>query len=118
MLPALKFSLGDPIFIVDFWGTVIALPIALFLVFWLSNVKNKVGVIGGALVGILIGFLGVLCIVGTLIHPQPLPNVDGVATFFSTVLLNSALGLAAGILADLIISRRNENDYRRNVQHE
>jgi len=118
MLPALKFSLGDPIFIGDFWGTVLALPIALFLAFWLSNVKNKVTVIGGALVGVLIGFLGILCIVGTLIHPNPLPNVDGVAVFFSTVLLNAALGLTVGILTDLIISRRNENDYRRNVQHE
>ncbi len=118
MLPALKFSLGDPIFIGDFFGTVIALPAALFLVFWLSNVKNKLAVIGGALVGILIGFLGVLCVVGTLIHPQPLPNVDGVATFFSTLLLNSALGLSAGILTDLIISRRNAANYRRQVQHE
>ena len=118
MLPALKFSLGDPIFIGDFWGTVIALPVALFLAFWLSNVKNKVAVIGGALVGILIGFLGILCVVGTLIHPDPLPHVDGVATFFSTVLLNSALGLAAGILTDLVISQRNARDYRRQVQHE
>ena len=118
MLPALKFSLGDPIFIGDFWGTVIALPIALFLAFWLSNVKNKVGVIIGALVGILIGFLGILCVVGTLIHPEPLPHVDGVATFFSAVLLNSALGLAAGILTDLIISQRHERDYRRQIQHE
>ncbi len=118
MLPALKFSLGDPIFIGDFWGTIIALPVALFLAFWLSNVKNKAGVIVGALIGVIIGFLGVLCFVGTLIHPQPLPHVDGVATFFSTVLLNSALGLATGIIADLIIARRSERDYRRQVQHE
>lgn len=118
MLPALKFSLGDPIFIGDFWGTLLALPIALFLAFWLSNVKNKAAVIGGALVSILIGFLGVLCVVGTLIHPHPLPNVDGVATFFSTLLLNSALGLSAGILIDVVIARRNERDYRRQVQHE
>lgn len=118
MLPALKFSLGDPIFIGDFWGTLISLPVALFLAFWLSNVKNKVAVIGGALVGVIIGFLGVLCIVGTLIHPDPLPYVDGVATFFSTVLFNSALGLSAGILTDLVISRRNERDYRRQVQQE
>ncbi|GAC1652064.1 MAG: hypothetical protein NVS4B12_23260 [Ktedonobacteraceae bacterium] len=118
MLPALKFSLGDPIFIGDFWGTVLALPIALFLAFWLSNVKNKVTVIGGALVGVLIGFLGILCIVGTLIHPNPLPHVDGVATFFSTLLLNSALGLSAGILIDVVVARRNERDYQRQVQHE
>jgi len=118
MLPALKFSIGDPIFIGDFWGTLISLPAALFLAFWLSNVKNKVAVIGGALVGILIGFLGILCVVGTLIHPEPLPHVDGIATFFSSVLLNSALGLTAGILTDLIIAQRNERDYRRQVQHE
>ncbi len=115
---ALKFSLGDPIFIGDFWGTIIALPIALFLAFWLSNVKNKAGVVIGAFVGILIGFLGVLCIVGTLIHPDPLPHVDGVATFFSTVLLNSVLGLIGGIVTDLIIAQRNDRDYRRQVQHE
>ena len=118
MLPALKFSLGDPIFIGDFWGTILALPIALFLAFWLSNVKNKVAVVGGALLGIVLGFLGILCVVGTLIHPQPLPHVDGVATFFSTLLLNSALGLAFGIATDLIIAQRNERDYRRQVQHE
>lgn len=118
MLPALKFSLGDPIFIGDFWGTILSLPVALFLAFWLSNVKNKAAVIGGALVGVLIGFLGILCVVGTLIHPDPLPHVDGVATFFSSVLLNSALGLSAGILMDLIIAQRNERDYRRQVQHE
>lgn len=118
MLPALKFSLGDPIFIGDFWGTIIALPVALFLAFWLSNVKNKVGVVIGAFIGILIGFIGILCIVGTLIHPDPLPHVDGVATFFSTVLLNSVLGLVGGIVTDLIIAQRSERDYRRQVQHE
>ncbi|GAC1393604.1 MAG: hypothetical protein NVS4B11_22610 [Ktedonobacteraceae bacterium] len=118
MLPALKFSLGDPIFIGDFWGTIIALPIALFLAFWLSNVKNKAAVVGGAFVGILIGFIGVLCWVDTLIHPNPLPNVDGVATFFSTLLLNAALGLVGGIITDLIVARRSERDYRRQVQHE
>ena len=118
MLPALKFSLGDPIFIGDFWGTLLSLPVALFLAFWLSNVKNKAVVIGGALIGVLIGFLGILCVVGTLIHPDPLPHVDGVATFFSAVLLNSALGLSAGILMDLIIAQRNGRDYRHQVQHE
>ncbi len=118
MLPALKFSLGDPIFIGDFFGMVLALPVALFLAFWLSNVKNKIAVIGGAFGGVVLGFLIILCWVGTLIRPTPLPNVDGIATFFSSVLLNSALGLSAGILIDLIIARRSDKDYRRQVQHE
>ncbi len=108
----------NDIFIGDFWGTILALPVALFLAFWLSNVKNKIAVIGGALVGILLGFLGILAIVGTLIRPTPLPHVDGVATFFSSLLLNSALGLALGIITDLIIANRNERDYRRQMQHE
>ena len=106
------------IFIGDFWGTILAVPVALFLAFWLSNVKNKVAVIGGALVGILIGFFGILCIVGTLIRPTPLPNVDGVSVFFSAVLLNAALGLAFGIATDFIIANRNERNYRQQVEHE
>ena len=106
------------IFIGDFWGTVLAVPVALFLAFWLSNVKNKFAVIGGALVGILLGFFGILCVVGTVFRPTPLPNVDGVAVFFSSVLLNSALGLIFRIATDLIIANRNERDYRREIQHE
>ena len=106
------------IFIGDFWGTVLSVPIALFLAFWLSNVKNKIAVIGGALIGILLGFFGILCIVGTVFRPTPLPNVDGVTIFFSALLLNSALGLIFGIGTDLIIANRNERNYRREVQHE
>jgi len=47
-----------------------------------------------------------------------LPHVDGVATFFSSVLLDAALGLATGIVTDLLIARRSDKDYRRQAQHE
>jgi len=118
MLPALKVSIGDPIFIGAFWGMVLALPIAPFLAFWISNVKNKIAVIAGAFGGVVLGFLIMLCFVGTLIRPDPLPHVDGVATFFSSVLLDAALGLATGIVTDLLIARRSDKDYRRQAQHE
>ena len=118
MLPALKFSLGDPIFIGDFFGMILALPISLFLAFWISNVKNKAAVVGGAFAGVVLAFLIILCWVGTLIHPTPFPGANGASTFFGSVLFCSVLGLIAGIVTDLIVAARNSRDYRRQIEHE
>lgn len=109
----------NDIFIGDIWGTLLSMPIALFLVFWLSNVRNKIAVIAGAIIGILLGFFGILFFVGTLVNGRPLTNVNGIEAFFSSLLLNSALGLIFGIVTDLVIVSRNERKYRRQeVQHE
>ena len=112
MLPALKIPI-DGTFIADFWGFVIALPTSLFLAFWLSEVKNKTSVVTGAFAGALLGFIVILGWVGTLIYTQPLPNANPPATFFGSVLMCSVLGLAAAIILDLVVARRNRRDYRR-----
>ncbi len=118
MLPALKLSLGDPIFIGDFFGMLLALPIALFLAYWLSDVKKKSSVIIGAFIGIVVGFIGILCWVDTLIHPSPLPGANGLATFFGSIFICSVLGLTGAIITDLVVATRNQRDYRRQIEHE
>jgi hypothetical protein len=98
----------------DIFGCMLALPISLFLAFWISAVKSRVAVVIGALLGCLLGFLGILAWAwsGTLTH------VDGGATFFSAVLLCSVAGLSAGILTDLLIARKSRKDYLRSTAHE
>ncbi|QBD83606.1 PTS sucrose transporter subunit IIBC [Ktedonosporobacter rubrisoli] len=113
MAPAINVDITNFIFVADFWGFVLALPIALFLAFWLSAVKSKGAVVFGAFVGALIGFLAILAWVGTLIFDKPMPNANGAAIFFGSVLLCSAAGLSLGILVDLLIARRRSRDYRR-----
>jgi len=111
-LPALQVPI-DGVFIGDFWGFILALPIALFLAYWLSDVKNRMVVVIGAFIGALLGFLIILGWVGTLIFNTPLPGANGGATFFGSVLLCSTLGLAGAIIFDLIVARRSARDYRR-----
>lgn len=111
-LPALKIPI-DGTFIADLCGFILALPISLFLAFWLSEVKNRMTVVMGAFAGSLLGFLAILGLVGTLIFDQPLPNANPPATFFGSVLLCSVLGLSAAIILDLIVAQRNRRDYRR-----
>lgn len=111
-LPALKIPL-DGIFLGDFFGFLLALPLSLFLAYWISDVKNRMVVVLGAFVGALLSFIVILGIVGTLIYDQPLPNASGIATFFSSLLMSSILGLAGGIILDLIVASRNSRDYRR-----
>ena len=105
-------------FIADFWGALIALPLALGVTFWVSNVKNKVAVVGGAALGILLGFIGILLWLGPVFHTNPLPNTDPVAAFFGTLFLCAVLGLIFGLVSDLVIASRNERDYRRQLMHE
>jgi hypothetical protein len=113
MGPALIINPGDGYFIADLFGFILALPVALFLVFWMSSVKRRGVVVAGAFLGALIGFLIILGWVDTLIYNTPLPNASAAATFFGSLLICSVLGLAGGILADLIVARMSRRDYRR-----
>ncbi|TMB84433.1 MAG: PTS sucrose transporter subunit IIBC [Chloroflexi bacterium] len=111
-LPALKIPI-DGFFIADLCGFILALPISLFLAFWLSEVKNRMTVVIGAFAGALLGFLAVLGLVDTLIFDQPLPDATPAGTFFGSVLLCSVLAISAAIILDLIVARRTRRDYRR-----
>ncbi|SRR6266568_1634623 len=115
-LPALRVNPGDPLFIGDLFGFILAMPVALFLAFWLSAVKNRAVVVVGAFAGTLIGFLGILGWVDTLIYNTPLPGTNGPVTFFGSVLICSIAGLAAAMILDLIVARMTSRNYRRSAQ--
>lgn len=116
LLPTLNLDPGSGITIGAFFGFLLALPVSLFLAYWLTSVKNRFAVVTGAFAGSLLGFIVILCFVGTLLFNTPLPGANGISTFFSAILLCSILGLSAAILTDLIIARRNSRDYRRRQQ--
>ena len=105
----------DTVFISGLFGFIIALPLALFMVYWMSAVKNRKMVIFGAFIGDLIGFIIILGWLGTLVYTTPFPGAEsnGIAIFFGAVLFNSMLGLAGGIIFDLLVARANRADYRR-----
>ena len=111
-LPAMKVPI-DGLFIANLFGFILAVPVTLFLAFWLSEVKSRSTVVLGAFVGNLLGFLAILGWVGTLIFDQPLPNANPPATFFGSILACSILGLSTAIILDLIVAQRNRADYRR-----
>jgi hypothetical protein len=113
-----RMNIGDPIFIGDFWGLVLALPISLFLAYWLSAVKNHFAVISGAFIGALLAFFIILAWAGPLITNKPLLGANGGAVFFGSVLLCTILGLSGGILIDLLLANRHGEDYRRQAAHE
>lgn len=92
-LPLLIINLSDPIFIGAIFGFLLSAPVALFLAYWISDVKKKMAAILEAFVGSFIGLVGVLSWVDTLVFPTPLPKADGVSTFFSTILLCSIQGI-------------------------
>ena len=118
MGPALQVPI-DGIFIADFVGFLISLPVALFLAFWMSAVKSRWVVVLGSFVGDFIGFVFILGWVGTLIYNTPLPGANPAAVFFGALLLCSTLGIAGGIILDLIVARLTRRDYRRqSVVHE
>ncbi|GAC1358903.1 MAG: hypothetical protein NVS2B12_30990 [Ktedonobacteraceae bacterium] len=112
------FSLGDPVFIGDFFGLLISLPIALFLAFWMSAVKNRAAVVIGAFIGALLGFLIILVWASPLIFNTPLPGISGASAFFGGALFCSIMGLIGGIVMDLVVASRSARDYRRQVSHE
>ena len=102
-----------------FWGALfgllLSLPIALFLAFWISAVRNRAAVVFGAFLGGIIAFLIVLGWVGTLVYNTVLPGASGGPVFFGSVLFCAAVELTFGIGFDLLIARANRRDYRRTV---
>ncbi|HEU5374501.1 MAG TPA: PTS sucrose transporter subunit IIBC [Ktedonobacteraceae bacterium] len=100
-----------------FWGALfgllLSLPIALFLSFWMSAVRNRAAVVFGAFLGGIIGFLIILGWAGTLIYDTVLPGASGGPVFFGSVLFCSAVELAFGMGFDLLIARVNRHHYRR-----
>ncbi len=108
-------DIGNPVFVGGLFGFLLSLPIALFLAFWLSNVKNRIAVIAGAFVGALLGFLIIQAWAGTLIFNSSLAGANGGSAFFGCALFCSAMGLVGGILSDLLVARRNTRDYRRQI---
>jgi hypothetical protein len=109
------------IFIGDFWGFLLSIPVSLFLAFWLSSVKKRGAVVAGAFVGALLGFLIILA--WALLIPlsttnQPLPGANPGAVFFGSILFCSVLGLSGGILTDLLVAGKNRRDYLRSAAQE
>ncbi|HEV2655130.1 MAG TPA: PTS sucrose transporter subunit IIBC [Ktedonobacteraceae bacterium] len=113
LLPTLKVNIADPIFIGAFFGFLLALPISLFLAYWISAVKSRSAVVVGAFAGALLGFLVLLGWAGTLIFNTPLPGANGGNVFFGSVLLCSIMGVVGGMATDLLIANRNRRDYLR-----
>ncbi len=113
-----SLNIGDPIFIGDFFGFILALPIGLFLSFWISAVKNHTAVILGSLLGAILGFFIILAWAGTLFFSTPLPGANGTAVFFGAALFCSILALVTGMLVDVLVARRNTSDYRRTQSQE
>lgn len=111
--PALIIVDNQGVFLADLFGLILALPIALFLAFWMSAVKRRSVVVLGAFIGAFLGFLGILAWVGELIFDSVLPGANPGSVFFGSLLINSAAGLAFGILADLIVAKATRRDYRR-----
>ena len=112
-LSTLTFNPTDGIFIGDLFGFIIALPISLFLAYWLSAVKNHFAVVGGAFVGALLGFLILLAWAGPLISGTDLDGANGGSVFFGSILLCAILGVILAMATDLIVARRHKRDYIR-----
>jgi hypothetical protein len=110
-MPGFPLSLND-IFMGDIFGFVLALPISLFMAFWLSAVKKRAAVVVGAFLGALIAFVGIL------VWADSLPGANGGATFFGSLFFCSAAALVGGIITDLLVARITSRDYRRSIAHE
>jgi hypothetical protein len=112
-LSTLTFNPNDGIFIGDLFGFIIALPISLFLAYWLSAVKNHIAVVAGAFIGALLGFLILLAWAGPLISGTDLDGANGGSVFFGSILLCSILGVVLAMATDLIVASRHKRDYLR-----
>jgi hypothetical protein len=112
-LSTLTFNPTDGIFIGDLFGFIIALPISLFLAYWLSAVKNHIAVVAGAFIGALLGFLILLAWAGPLISGTDMDDTNGGSVFFGSILLCSILGVVLAMATDLIVARRHKRDYIR-----
>lgn len=111
--PALIIVDNQGVFWADLFGLILALPIAMFLAFWMSNVKRPAVVVFGAFIGGILGFFIILAWVGELIFDTVLPGANPGAVFFGSLFFNSAMALGGGILTDLIVARVRRRDYRR-----
>ena len=107
----------NDIFWGDLFGIILALPLGLFVAFWLSAVKNRAAVVFGALIGALIPFFFILFWVGGLFIPKQW-KADGGSVFFGSLLMCAIGALIGGMVTDLIIARINSRDYSRQVAHE
>jgi hypothetical protein len=107
----------NDIFWGDLFGLILALPLGLFLAFWLSAVKNRAAVVFGALIGALIPFAFILFWVGALFVPLRW-KADGGSVFFGSLLICVIAALIGGMITDLIVARINSRDYRRQIAHE
>jgi hypothetical protein len=107
----------NDIFWGDLFGLILALPLGLFVAFWLSAVKSRAAVVFGALIGALIPFFFILFWVGGLFVPLQW-KADGGSVFFGSLLLCAIAALIGGMVTDLIVARFNNRDYRRQVAHE
>src|SRR5215472_7003345 len=114
-MPALNFN---DIFYGDIFGLILALPVGLFLAFWLSAVKKRGAVVFGAFIGALIPFVFILFWIGGLFVPQQLKGADGGSVFFGLLLICSIAALIGGMITDLLVARFNNRDYRRPLVHE
>ncbi|MBV9258020.1 MAG: PTS sucrose transporter subunit IIBC [Ktedonobacteraceae bacterium] len=112
-LSTLTFNPTDGIFIGDIFGFILALPISLFLAYWLSAVKNHFAVVIGAFVGALIGFLILLAWAGPLLRNTDLEGANGGSVFFGSLLLCSILAVVCAMTTDLLIARSRRRDYIR-----
>src|SRR5260370_37553881 len=66
--PTLQIIDPSGIFLADLFAFMLSLPVALFLAFWMSDVKNRVVVVLGAVLGAFLALLIILGCVGTLLH--------------------------------------------------
>jgi hypothetical protein len=113
--PALQIIDNQGIFEASLLGFILALPIVLFLAYWMSAVKRPMVVVIGGFIGGFLGFLIILSWVGTLIFDTVLPGATAGGTFFGSLLFCSALGLSFAVISDLIVARMTAKDYRRPV---
>lgn len=117
-MPALIINPADGVFIADLFGFILALPISLFLVYWMSTVKRRSAVVIGAFIGALLGFLIIYGWAGTLIFPTDLPNVQPAAVFFGSIVFCATLGLVGGMLVDLLVARGSRRNHQSAIAHE
>ena len=108
----------NDIFWGDLFGLILALPLGLFLAFWLSAVKNRAAVVFGALIGALVPFVFILFWVGALFVPQQLKDANGGSVFFGSLLICLIAALIGGMITDIIVASINNRDYRRQIAHE
>jgi hypothetical protein len=111
IMPLLHLDIND-IFIGAIFGFILALPLSLFLTFWLSAVKKRAATVFGAFFAALIAFVIILVWANTL------PDANGAGTFFGSLFFCSIAALIGGIFTDLLIARTTSRDYHQSIAHE